>query len=212
MTIHMVFIAVKLLNHFPPKGGISDTVSPKTIMTGETLDYKKHFSLQLGQYCQVHEEDTPRNSQLPRTQGAICLGPSGNIQDGFKFMSLTTGKRIARRTWDIIPMPQTVIDRVNKLGKDQPEQFIFTNRKGHLIGDMELPSSDEDDDLTHDDHAEIPGVDRGELRPHKKSRQRSPTRPSSTSHGLRLTSYPMTIKNMNPCYSLQSPPCKNPRR
>ncbi len=37
MTIHMVFIAVKLLNHFPPKGGILDTVSPKTIMTGELL-------------------------------------------------------------------------------------------------------------------------------------------------------------------------------
>jgi hypothetical protein len=104
ITIHIVFTAVKLLNHFSPKGGISDTVSPKT------LDFKKHLSLQLGQYCQVHEEDTSRNSQLPRTQGAICLGPSGNIQGGFKFMSLTSGKRISRRTWDIIPMPQLVID------------------------------------------------------------------------------------------------------
>jgi hypothetical protein len=177
MTIHMVFIAVKLLNHFPPKGGISDTVSPKTIMTGETLDYKKHLSLQLGQYCQVHEEDTPRNSQLPRTQGAICLGPSGNIQGGFKFMSLTTGKRIARRTWDIIPMPQTVIDRVNKLGKDQPEQFIFTDRKGRLIGDIELPSSDEDDDLTHDDHAETSGVDRGEIETPQEVEAKEPDAP-----------------------------------
>ena len=177
MTIHMVFIAVKLLNHFPPKRGISDTVSPKTIMTGEALDYKKHLSLQLGQYCQVHEEDTPRNSQLPCTQGAICLGPSGNIQGGFKFMSLTTGKRIARRTWDIIPMPQTVIDRVNKLGKDQPEHFIFTDRKGRLIGDIELPSSDEDDDLTHDDHAEIPGVDRGEMETPQEIEAKEPDTP-----------------------------------
>jgi hypothetical protein len=47
------------------------------------------------------------------------------------------------------------------------------------------------------------------LRPHKKSRQRSPAGPSLTSHELRLTSYPMTIKNMNPRYSLQSPTCKN---
>jgi hypothetical protein len=163
LTIHIVFIAVKLLNHFPPKGGISDTVSPKTIMTGETLDFKKHLSLQLGQYCQVHEENTPRNSQLPRTQGAICLGPSGNLQGGFKFMSLTSGQRISRRTWDVIPMPQTVIDRVNRLGKDQPEQFVFTDRKGRLIGDLELSSSDDNDDLTDDDHAEIPGVDRGAI-------------------------------------------------
>jgi hypothetical protein len=55
ITIHIVFTAVKLLNQFPPKGGISDTVSPKTIMTGETLHFKKHLSLQLGQYCHVHE-------------------------------------------------------------------------------------------------------------------------------------------------------------
>jgi hypothetical protein len=142
LTIHLVFNSVKLLNHFPVKGGISDTISPKTIMTGETLDYKKHLSLQLGQYCQVHEEDQPRNSQLPRTQGAICLGPSGNVQGGFKFMSLQTMKKIVRRSWDSIPMPDTVIARVNKLGKDEPEQFIFTDRSGRLIGDVELPGVD----------------------------------------------------------------------
>ena len=88
LTIHIVFVAVKLLNHFPPKGGISEIISPKTIMTGETLHYKNHLSLQLGQYCQVHEDDTPRNSQLPRTQGTICLGPSGNIQGGFQIHEL----------------------------------------------------------------------------------------------------------------------------
>jgi hypothetical protein len=129
-------------------------------MTGETLDCKTHLSLQLGQYCQVHEDDTPRNSHLPRTQGAICLRPSGNIQAGFKFMSLTTAKKIVRRSWDKIPMPQTVIDRVNHLGKDQPEQFIFTDRKGQPIGDnKELPGAD---DLDTDADNGLAGVD-GEI-------------------------------------------------
>ncbi len=73
LTIHLVFNSVKLLNHFPVKGGISDTISPKTIMTGETLDYKNNLSLKLGRNCKVHEEDKPRNSRLPPTQGAICL-------------------------------------------------------------------------------------------------------------------------------------------
>jgi hypothetical protein len=59
LTINIVLNVVKLLNFFPPKGGISDTLSPKTIMSGETLDYKKHLSLQVGQYCQVHEEENP---------------------------------------------------------------------------------------------------------------------------------------------------------
>ncbi len=139
LTISIVLYCVKLLNLFPAKGGISDALSPKTIMTGETLSFKKHLQLQIGTYCQVHEEDTPRNSQLPRTKGAICLGPSGNVQGGYKFMSLNSGKKITRRSWDEIPMPDTVIDRVNELGKDQPEYFVFTNRKGRRIGDVEIP-------------------------------------------------------------------------
>ena len=54
LTIHIVFQTVKLIIFFPTKGGISDTLSPKTIMSGEILYYKKHLSLQIGQYCQVH--------------------------------------------------------------------------------------------------------------------------------------------------------------
>jgi hypothetical protein len=73
----------------------------------------------------VHEEDTPRNSQSPRTKGAISLGPSGNLQGGYKFMALNTGKKITRQSWDVIPMPDTVVARVNALGTDQPEQLIF---------------------------------------------------------------------------------------
>jgi hypothetical protein len=103
----------------------------------------------------VHEEDTPRNSQRPRTKGAISLGPSGNLQGGFKFMALNTGQKIVRRSWDAIPMPDTVIARVNTLGRDQPEQLIFTDRRGRLIGDVEVPGVD----FETDDDAELPGVD-----------------------------------------------------
>ena len=151
MVIYMVYLVVKLLNHFPVKGGISDTISPKTIMSGETLHYKKDFSLQFGQYCQVREEDTPRNSMKARTQGAICLGASGNVQGGYKFMTTKTMKVITRRTWDAIPMSDTVIDRVNKLGHDQPELLVFTDRKGHLIGDVELTGVDRDEDEDQDE-------------------------------------------------------------
>ena len=56
-------------------------------------------------------------------------------------------------------MPQTVIDRVNHLGKDQPEQFIFTDRKGQLIGDVEDLHGDTD--LEDNDDVELPGVDGG---------------------------------------------------
>ena len=141
-------------------------------MSGETLDYKKHLSLQIGQYCQVHEEDNPRNSQIARTKGAISLGPSGNLQGGFKFMALNTGKKIVCRSWDVIPMPDVVIARVNALGSDQPLQMTFTDRHGRLIRDIEIPGvdADEADDEEHHfpgvdpvitDDIEIPGVDVG---------------------------------------------------
>jgi hypothetical protein len=62
MTIHIVLNVVKLLVFFSTKGGVSDTLSLMTIMSGKNLDFKKHLSLQIGQYFQVHEEETPRNS------------------------------------------------------------------------------------------------------------------------------------------------------
>ncbi len=85
---HMVFYAVKLLNYFPAKGGVSEIYSPKTIMSGEIIDFKK-FSLPFGTYCQVHEEKLPQNSLAERTLRAISLGPSGNAQGGHKFLPLT---------------------------------------------------------------------------------------------------------------------------
>jgi hypothetical protein len=155
MKIHSVLNVVKLLNFFPTKDGVYGTLSPKTSMSGETLDFKKYLSLQISQYCQVHEEDTPRNSQVARTKGAISLGPSGNLQGSFKFMTLNSGKKIVRRSWDVIPLPDVVINCVNELGKDQPRLVNFTDRHGRLIGDMEIPGVNS----TEDEAEYFPGVD-----------------------------------------------------
>ena len=53
-------------------------------------------------------------------------------------MSLKTGRKITWYIWDEITMPDTVIDRVNKLGESQPEYFIFTDRGGRKIGGVKL--------------------------------------------------------------------------
>jgi hypothetical protein len=59
-----------------------------------------------------------------------------------------------------------VIARVNTLGSDQPEQLIFTDRHGRLIGDnddAEIPGvdfdEDDDDEIPGVDYVELPGVD-----------------------------------------------------
>ncbi len=92
LLIHIVLNVVKQLTFFPTKGGISESLSSRAIMKGEQLDYDKHLCLQVGEHCQVHEENTPRNSMNPRTKGAIVMGPCGNQQGGFYFMSLNSGR------------------------------------------------------------------------------------------------------------------------
>ena len=57
-------------------------------------------------------------------------------------MSLKTGSKVHRFRWDEVPMTDSVIKRVNKLGKYQPEHFIFTDSKGRLIGENEFTGVD----------------------------------------------------------------------
>jgi hypothetical protein len=83
-------------------------------------------------------------------------------------MALNTGKKILRRSWDVIPITDVMIARVNSLGSDQPRQMTFTDRHGCLIGDIEIPGMDSDEEqedhfpgvaLVIDDNIKIPGAD-----------------------------------------------------
>ncbi len=84
MLVHTVLFVTKQLNLFPVKGELLSKLSPKQIMSGEVVQYK-FCAISFGWYYQIHEEDQPRNSMVARTQGAILLGPSGNVQGGHKF-------------------------------------------------------------------------------------------------------------------------------
>ena len=104
----MIFYVVKLLNYFPVKGGVSGYYSLKVILAVELVHYK-YYSMPFGTYCQIHAEDTPCNSMLAWTQGAILLGPSGNLQGGHKFLAVNSGQVVTHRSWDILPMPESII-------------------------------------------------------------------------------------------------------
>ena len=143
---------------FPAKGGIPN-VSPWTLMTGIKLDYIKHCRLPLGSYVQVHDKPSPTNSPKARTVGAITLGPTGNLQGGYKFLNLRTGKKITRRNWTHLPMPSEVIERVNKIGfaQVQPKLLIFQDRHGHENSDPDSyfqPIDHEIEGVVDDEHIE----------------------------------------------------------
>jgi hypothetical protein len=60
MISEMVFSSVFWLNAFPNRLGISNTMSPRTIVTGLTIDFAKHCRIEYGQYVQTHEKMTTR--------------------------------------------------------------------------------------------------------------------------------------------------------
>ena len=47
-----------------------------------------------------------------------------------------------------MPIPQTVINRVNVLGRYQPEHFIFTDKKGRKIGESKITGAEGDQNMT----------------------------------------------------------------
>ena len=145
----IVMHAGKWLNVFSPKGGIPN-VSPRTLITGVKLDFTKHCRVDVGAYVQTHEEPDPTNyMDKVRTTGAIALGSTDNMQGGYKFLSLTTGRVINRRKFTILPITQDVINRVHELASNEDE-FIFNDRNYNTL------QQDDDSVLTgvsHDENA-----------------------------------------------------------
>jgi hypothetical protein len=95
MLIHVVLFVVKQLNLFTKKRSISTFYSPRQIMSGQVVEYKQ-CAMGCGNYCQISDESEPRNSVAPKTQVAISLGPSGNVQGEHKFYTILTGKIVVR--------------------------------------------------------------------------------------------------------------------
>jgi hypothetical protein len=77
---------------------------------------------------------------------------------------------ITHWSWDVIPMPKSVVDRVNYNGRDQPIQLVFLDCAGNPIGDGDADYEEDPANPTTDlpgevipkvapDHVEITGVD-----------------------------------------------------
>jgi hypothetical protein len=162
MIIELIHFLVLWLNAFPPSSGVSITYSPRTIMTGTTLDYNKHCRLPFGAYVETHEENDPTNTMAERTIGVICLGPTANFQGSYNFFPLDTGRRVTQNKFREIPMPASVIKRVAAfaLRDTQAVELVFTDRNGNIFTD------DTENEISgtgaHADEAASAGVDTSE--------------------------------------------------
>jgi len=103
-------------NDFPNKNGISDTMSPASIVLvghgkidGNNLKatFRRYYKV----YCST-ADNTKQNKE--RRTSAICLRPS-NSQGGYYFMNFETGKMIHGYSSTELSVPQHIIDKVLEL-------------------------------------------------------------------------------------------------
>lgn len=160
MVVHVVLFSAVWLNFFPPQGGIHKVLSPEAIVKGRSVDSKLHCKTPFGGYAQVYavSENEVNNAMVSRTVGGVSLGPTGNAQGTYKFVSLLTWKLIKTRSFTPLPMPNDVVKHVNAKAKNGNTGLVFGNRVGDVtIRDLDYNDPDnrdsDDDDDSYDDYA-----------------------------------------------------------
>jgi hypothetical protein len=155
--------ATSSLNQFPNKNGISDTLSPLTIVTGRgNVDYNK-LALEFGEYVLVFEDNDPTNTLKARNTPAIALNPTGNAQGDYYFMSLVTGRRLRRNKWTSLPMPTAAIRDVERIAERENQPLLeghtplFEWRPNHPILPLDEDQRGPDADGAGADDGEADG-------------------------------------------------------
>jgi hypothetical protein len=115
MVIELLHFCVMWLNSFPVKSGISEKWSPRELVSRTKLDAKLHCRAPFGSYCEIHINPDSMNSLEPRSNWVICMGPMGNLQGSYKFLSLMTGKKVTRRKFTEMPVTEAVIKQVEAM-------------------------------------------------------------------------------------------------
>ena len=78
---------------------------------------------------QAHVPRQKTNDNEPRNTGCITLYPSRNAQGSWYFVSLDTGARVHRYSWNVLPMGTDVIERVNDIERSQGQPLVAKNVK-----------------------------------------------------------------------------------
>jgi hypothetical protein len=139
MIRYLAMVQVNQLNYFPVKGGISSYYSPRTILGGTPLDYKKHCTIPFGAYVQANHESTPTNDNAARTIDCIYLRPCNNLQGGHELMDLNSGRVITRGgKITEIPITPVVIKAVEAIAEREGFKSLkFKNRHGVVFFDTD---------------------------------------------------------------------------
>ena len=125
MTILMVRSLVEgiteVMNAFPTKNGISETLSPATIVEGKPkFDFSRDM-IAFGSYTLVYSGTS--NDIKPRATPTIVSMKSNNA-GGPYFMSLHVGIRIYACKWEELPIDEHVVDRVESMAEQEKQPMV----------------------------------------------------------------------------------------
>ena len=124
MIVGCVMYVLKHVNHLPSRGGLSQDLSPATLITGDpTPSYQELTKLKFGDYVHTAYGKTT-NDQTTRTVGAIALYPSGNTSGGWFFMSVLSGKVLHRYSWTKMTITQDVLQRLTDMAINEGQGLV----------------------------------------------------------------------------------------
>jgi hypothetical protein len=128
----LIYNVTMWMNALVSKQGVSDVYSPRELLLRTQLDTSVHAKATFGSYCEAYSRPKQTNSQEERTTSCICLGPTGNFQGTYKFLNLNTGEVIKRAEFTELPMPDSVIKKVefwaDRDKQEARDSLSFRNR------------------------------------------------------------------------------------
>jgi hypothetical protein len=144
----LVYYCVSRINMLPSR--LRDNlVSPREAFLGRKTDFNRDLRIAFGDYVQVYKEHTFKNAvDIPRTEGAIALLPTGSREGSVQFLLLNSGAIVTRSRWkEGSFIPDEVISLLNARAQNQKHQLskepIF--RYGTATGEDNVgPVEDED--------------------------------------------------------------------
>ena len=109
---------------------------PRAIITGQSVEFTKHYLLKFGEYVYTHEGRD--NSMEFRLLKALGIIPTGNIQWGHYFLNLHTGHAIIRFTWTALQLPISIRKLVRRLARRSPITLEVIEVLQHEVPGAEL--------------------------------------------------------------------------
>ena len=112
ITMCVLYVISRL--NYEPSGLWESAISPREAFIGRKPDGKRDFRCSFGDYAQCTVPNTD-NTLKSRTEDCVVMLPLGNRTGTVRMLSLGSGRLVNRDQFRILPMPESVIKRLNEL-------------------------------------------------------------------------------------------------